>query len=193
MTFEIVMPPIGDGLMAELELISDAWLLEHGGREKGFSLGRFDPQVIRHDPMALVRMEGKVVAFANIWTGGKVEASIDLMRHGADAPRGVMDFLFVELLLWAKGQGYQWFNLGMAPLSGFADHPLAPTWHKIGAQVARRGGRFYGFTGLRAFKEKFDPVWTPRYLAASPTGLASAMVDAARLVARAPPIRPTNR
>lgn len=193
MTFEIVMPPIGDGLMAELELISDAWLLEHGGREKGFSLGRFDPQVIRHDPMALVRMEGKVVAFANICTGGKVEASIDLMRHGADAPRGVMDFLFVELLLWAKGQGYQWFNLGMAPLSGFADHPLAPTWHKIGAQVARRGGRFYGFTGLRAFKEKFDPVWTPRYLAASPTGLASAMVDAARLVARAPPIRPTNR
>ncbi|MGB3315858.1 MAG: phosphatidylglycerol lysyltransferase domain-containing protein, partial [Albidovulum sp.] len=33
------------------------------------------------------------------------------------------------------------------------------------------GEHFYHFEGLRAFKQKFDPVWTPHYLA-SPGGLA---------------------
>ena len=77
-----------------------------------------------------------------------------------------------------------WFNLGLAPLTGLAEHPLAPLWHKFGSQVARRGGRYYGFLGLRTFKAKFDPVWTPRYLAASPLSLAAAILDVTRLVGR---------
>ncbi len=192
LSFEVVRPPQTAALLAELRVISDAWLLEHGGREKGFSLGRFDPAILAADPIALVRLEGRVVGFANIWTGGREEASIDLMRHLPDASHGVMDFLFVELFLWAKAEGFQWFNLGMAPLSGMATHPLAPVWHKIGAQIAQRGSRFYGFAGLRAFKAKFDPVWTPRYLAAPPTALAAAMLDSTRLISRAPPTTLTN-
>lgn len=184
---EVVQPPIADDLMARLKTVSDAWLLDHGGREKGFSLGRFDPAVLRHDPIALVWRDEALVAFANIWTAGGVEASVDLMRHTDDAPRGTMDFLFVELILWAKAQGFAWFNLGMAPLSGLADHRLAPFWHKVGRQIARRGGAYYGFEGLRAFKNKFDPVWTPRYLAAPPSGLAAALIDATRLIGREPP------
>lgn len=192
LSFEVVAPPQSAVLLADLRIISDAWLVGHGGREKGFSLGRFDSHVLAAEPIALVRHEGRVVGFANIWTAGHEEASIDLMRHLPDAPRGVMDFLFVELFLWAKAQGFAWFNLGMAPLSGLAHHPLAPAWHKIGAQIALRGSRFYGFTGLRAFKAKFDPVWTPRYLAAPPTALAAALLDATRLVGRAPPTPLTN-
>ena len=190
--FEVVPAPAGETLMARLREISDAWLLAHGGREKGFSLGRFDPTALAHDPVALVWRGEEIIAFANIWTGGGVEASIDLMRHVDDAPRGTMDFLFVELFLWAKAQGYAWFNLGMAPLSGLADHRLAPFWHKIGRQIAQRGGAYYGFEGLRAFKSKFDPVWTPRYLAAPPSGLAAALLDATRLIGREPPAL-TNR
>jgi phosphatidylglycerol lysyltransferase len=36
--------------------------------------------------------------------------------------------------------------------------------------VFRHGDDFYHFEGLRAFKEKFSPVWTPQYLAC-PGGL----------------------
>jgi phosphatidylglycerol lysyltransferase len=90
--------------------------------------------------------------------------SIDLMRHRAEVPPGTMDFLFLRLILRAKEQGYTFFDLGMAPLSGLAAHRLAPVWHRLGGLVFRRGERFYNFRGLRAFKEKFDPVWEPRYL-----------------------------
>lgn len=187
LSFEVVQPPLAEDLLDLLAPVSDAWLAAHGGREKGFSLGRFDRSVLRRDPVALVRQGERIVAFANIWTGGDAEASIDLMRHVDDAPRGVMDFLFVELILWAKARGFAWFNLGMAPLSGLVDHRLAPFWHKVGRQIARRGGAYYGFEGLQTFKSKFDPVWTPRYLAAPPSGLAPALIDAARLIGREPP------
>jgi len=190
LSFEVIQPPIAGDLLDLLAPVSEAWLAAHGGREKGFSLGRFDRAVLRHDPIAIVRQGERIVAFANIWKGGQIEASIDLMRHVDNAPRGVMDFLFVELILWAKARGFVWFNLGMAPLSGLVDHRLAPFWHKVGRQIARRGGAYYGFEGLRAFKSKFDPVWTPRYLAAPPSGLAPAPIDATRLIGREPPPLP---
>jgi len=36
--------------------------------------------------------------------------------------------------------------------------------------AARFGEHFYNFEGLRRYKDKFDPVWRPKYLAA-PGGL----------------------
>ena len=53
--------------------------------------------------------------------------------------------LFVELLLWGKAEGYTWFNLGMAPLWGLENHPLAPAWHRVGNFVFRHGEHFYNF------------------------------------------------
>jgi phosphatidylglycerol lysyltransferase len=71
----------------------------------------------------------------------------------------------------------------MAPLSGMATHELAPRWHRFGKLLFDRGERFYNFRGLRNFKEKFEPVWEPRYLAA-PGGAAPvlALSDIAALI-----------
>jgi phosphatidylglycerol lysyltransferase len=131
----------------------------------------------------VVRRNGAVVAFANLWRGGQNELSVDLMRYNEAAPKGVIDFMLIECMLWGKAQGIQWFNLGMAPLSGLEEHALAPAWHKIGRMVTRYGEMFYSFEGLRKFKEKFDPVWRPRYLAA-PDGIATAgaLLDVTALI-----------
>ena len=59
----------------------------------------------------------------------------------------------------------------MAPLSGLENRTLAPLWSKAGSLVYRFGEHFYNFQGVRQYKNKFDPVWQPRYLA-SPGGLA---------------------
>lgn len=167
-----------------LKAISDQWLAAKSSREKGFALGRFDPEYLARFPCAMVSVGDRPVAFANIWTGdGHSELSLDMMRYADDAPKGIMDYLFTELFLWGAARGYRWFNLGMAPLSGLETHPLAPLWHRIGTVVFRHGEHFYNFEGLRAFKEKFHPQWRPKYLAVSRgLGLPSALLDVAALI-----------
>ncbi len=162
-----------------LERISDAWLTEKNTHEKGFSLGRFSRDYLRHFDVAIVKKRDAVVAFANLWKGAdNAELSMDLMRYDPTAaPGGVMDYLFIELMLWGREKGYGWFDLGMAPLSGLADRSLAPLWNRLGGFLSRHAGHFYNFEGLRQYKDKFDPVWEPRYLA-SPGGLALPVIIA---------------
>src|SRR5262249_50042208 len=99
--FEIVADPAP--ILPELREISDAWLAEKKTREKGFSLGFFAEEYVRRFPVAVVRREGRIVAFANMWTSGtKEELSVDLMRQHTDAPDAVMDYMFVQLILWGQ-------------------------------------------------------------------------------------------
>ena len=170
-------------LMPRLREVSDAWLADKRG-EKGFSLGYFNENYLRRFDCAVVERAGRIVAFANLWRAGAFwELSVDLMRYGDAAPKSVIDFLLVECMAWGRSEGYRWFNLGMAPLSGLEDHPLAPAWHKLGRLVHRYGEEFYHFEGLRKFKEKFEPIWRPRYLAA-PGGfaMAGALLDVTNLI-----------
>lgn len=171
-SFEVLPAAELPGVLPDLRRISDAWLKDKKTREKGFSLGCFNVDYLQHFPLALVRQQGEIVAFANLWTGAELqELSLDLMRYHPQAPSGVMDYLFISLLLWGQEQGYRSFDLGMAPLSGLENRPFAPLWNRIGAVIFRHGEHFYNFAGLRKYKDKFDPVWEPRYLAC-PGGLA---------------------
>ena len=169
----------------QLRRVSNDWLEEKAGGEKGFSLGFFDPGYLARFPVGLVERDGHVVAFANLWPGSsKEEIAIDLMRYHRDAPKNVMEALFVHLIKWSKEQGYRWLDLGMAPMSGFEQSPVAPLWMRLGVFLYEHGEPLYNFQGLRAYKDKFDPVWDPRYLA-YPGGLklARILADVSALVA----------
>jgi phosphatidylglycerol lysyltransferase len=184
-TFEVITPEQVVQLMPTLQKISDSWLASKSTGEKRFSVGSFSPEYLRNFPMAIVRSDGNPTAFANLWASGtKEELSVDLMRFGNDAPRGAMDYLFIELMKWGRAQGYQWFNLGMAPLAGLERHPLAPAWHRVGNFVFRHGEHFYNFEGLRRYKTKFEPVWEPKYLVArGGLALPRVLVDVSVLIA----------
>lgn len=183
-TFEIVPRTRIAEILPDLTRISDHWLAAKRHREKGFSLGRFDTGYIRRFDCAVVRVEGRIVAFANIWaTPGKEELSVDLMRHDDAAPSGTMDFLFANLMLWGRDQGYARFTLGLAPLSGIEARRLSPVWAKAASLLFQRGERLYGFRGLRAYKSKFVPRWEPRYIAGPQgMGIIRGLRDLQRLV-----------
>jgi phosphatidylglycerol lysyltransferase len=167
LSFEVVPREEVPALLPELRAISDAWMGGKATREKGFSLGFFSERYLCEGPLALARLRGRPVAFANLWAPAeKEELSLDLMRHLPDAPRGTMDFLFAKVMAWGSAQGYRRFSLGMAPFSGLPERALSPLWARLGARLFRHGEHFYNFRGVRQYKEKFHPEWAPRYLAA---------------------------
>ncbi len=172
--------------LGELRTISDEWLSEKNVGEKGFSLGYFDEGYVSSTPCAVLEKDGRIFAFANLWLGGsREELTVDLMRYATGTPNGVMDYLFTSLMLWGKQNGYRWFSLGMAPLAGLEDYAPGSLWAAAGRLVYRYGEHFYNFEGLRRYKNKFGPVWTPRYLACSTAWqLPQALADVTALVGR---------
>ncbi len=128
-TFRILAPGEVAAVLPRLREISDQWLASKKSREKAFSLGNFDERYLSRFPCAVVFLGGEIVAFANLWIGAGGEISVDLMRHVHPPLHGLMDFLFVETLLWAKAQGFATFDLGMAPLSGLEDQRHGHLWN----------------------------------------------------------------
>ena len=183
-TFSVIPASDVAPLVAELKEISDEWLSRKRTNEKGFSLGFFSEDYITRLPVAVVKKGSTILGFANVLpTTDKSELSIDLMRYRNNSPNGLMDFLFLNLLMWGQEQGYKEFSLGMAPLSGLSSHKLAPLWNKLGGYVFKYGEHFYNFEGLEKYKNKYSPTWHPKYLAHS-SGLLLPMVlgDIASLI-----------
>ncbi|MEE1880677.1 bifunctional lysylphosphatidylglycerol flippase/synthetase MprF [Pseudomonas soli] len=175
----------GHAPLEALKEISDAWLSGKNVREKGFSLGRFSPEYLQHFRIALIRFQGRPVAFANLLeTHSNELASLDLMRAHPEAPKLTMEFMMVGLILHYKSHDYGRFSLGMVPLSGLQPRRGAPLTQRLGSMVFQRGEQLYNFQGLRRFKDKFQPDWEPRYMAV-PAGLDPlvALADTAALIA----------
>lgn len=188
LVFEIIPRDQVPQIMPQLRSVSDQWLEEKQGSEKGFSLGYFDEENLKRFDCAVMKKDGEIVAFANLWRGGGLEeASVDLMRFKSGVSKVLMDALFIHVMLTMKEEGFRWFNLGSAPLSGLSSHPLASSWNKLGSILFRRGGVFYSFEGIRAFKSKYNPVWVPLYIAC-PGGLAlpQILMDLTSLISGGP-------
>ncbi len=182
---KVAEPPHSADFLAELRKISNAWLADKKVREKGFSVGRFSESYLQRGPVAIVEKDGQIVAFANILkTETNKQVSIDLMRHLPDEAEGMMEYLFIEIMEHYRAKGVEEFNLGIAPLSGLTAKHGTRVWNRFGVMLFRHGGAFYNFEGLRAFKQKFAPVWRPRYLAV-PGSLPplAALKDVAILIA----------
>lgn len=165
-SFEMVYPPYSDEFLKKLQSISVQWL--NGRKEDKFSIGWFQKEYLNKSSIGVIKdQQDEIIAFASTvpYYDGKETISIDLMRFKKDSPNGMMDLLFLHLILWAKEEGYKNFSLGMAPLAnvGVADH--CHTGEKFAKFIFNYGNHWYNFKGLRYFKGKFDPDWNPRFLA----------------------------
>jgi phosphatidylglycerol lysyltransferase len=170
--FEIVAGDDLRSLLPELRQVSDDWLADKHMVEKRFSVGRFDENYLMRFPCALVRDDaGRVAGFANLLEGPRgEELSVDLMRYSGRREqtgglRGVMDYLFLNLMLHGRERGFARFSLGMAPLAAVGQERWARPVERLAHFFSRHGEHWYNYQGLRLYKEKFDPTWEPRYMA----------------------------
>ncbi len=161
--FEIVEPPFADDFYDQIKEVSADWL--GSKKEMGYSLGGLDDFYIKRHPIAVLRSKDRIEGFANFLPiPNSKKFTIDLMRFRKDSPNGVMDALFINLMLWAKDQGYEEFILGMAPLANVGGYKYSRYKENILKYVYDFGEKVYGFKGLKSYKEKFNPRWESRYL-----------------------------
>ena len=122
-------------------------------RERGFSMGRFDPDYLTQQTVFLAHREGSLLAFVSFHRG-RSEWTLDLMRHRTDIPDGTMHALLIAAIAAARSSDISNLNLSSVPDADML----------FGAVLVKKS------EGLRRFKASFDPDWRPRY-AAAPTKL----------------------
>ncbi|QYD70669.1 bifunctional lysylphosphatidylglycerol flippase/synthetase MprF [Paraburkholderia edwinii] len=167
-SIDVIEPACVPDALPGLREISDAWLASRVAREKSFSVAAFTAGYLAAQSVMLLRQHGKPLAFVTFMTTDlNTEATVGVMRHLPGASPYAMEYLFTQLALHLKSAGFSSLSLGVAPLSGMRPTPLASPLHRGAALAWRFGGWFYNFRGLRSFKDKFQPRWEPRYLAAS--------------------------
>ncbi|BAZ66922.1 hypothetical protein NIES4106_16750 [Fischerella sp. NIES-4106] len=159
-------PPIADHLLRQLKTVSDEWLQMVQGSEKRFSLGWFDEAYLKESEISVVQSShGEIIAFANIVSEYQLnEITNDLMRHRKSIENGTMDFLFISMFQHYKEQGYDSFNMGLSALAGVGETHESRRLEKALHYLYQHLERFYNFQGLHAYKDKFHPIWQPRYL-----------------------------
>jgi phosphatidylglycerol lysyltransferase len=159
-------PPLPEEALLQVKEVSDEWLQIPGRRERGFTLGMFEPNYVRSTPLfTAVDADHKILAFVNkVPSYRKGETTIDLMRHRINAPNGVMDYLLVRLFLHEKERGFQRFNLGMAPMAGFQEKEEASPAERAVHHFFQYLNFLFSYKGLRQYKAKFANFWEPRYL-----------------------------
>jgi phosphatidylglycerol lysyltransferase len=166
-TFDVIPAGGVEPHLKELRDVSESWLSKHKAREKGFSTGFFHADYLKRAPLAVIRKEGKIMVFANLLQGhGKEEVSVDLLRSVEEATKPLEDHLILEIMLWAKEKGIHWFDLGPAGLLDIGESPLAPFEIQM-TEILSPYVRVSNLMEIRKDKERFDPEWSPKYLASS--------------------------
>jgi lysyl-tRNA synthetase, class II len=164
-TFRVVSADeVAPAVRAELEEVSAAW--RGSGAERGFSMA-IDALDVAGTVLALaVDADGRVGGFLHLAPsppGGGW--SLSTMRRRPHAPNGLMEFLVVETLAWAREKGATELSLNFCALTDFLALERATTPLR---RLVRRGlllaDNAFQLERLYSFNRKFFPEWRRRYI-----------------------------
>jgi phosphatidylglycerol lysyltransferase len=164
---EVLQPPIPDLTLTAIRAVSDEWLTSTRSGERQFSLAWFDDDYLISSSLILLRdPRSAIFAFANLnLEYQRKEVSFDLVRHTRYLPGGTMEFLVVSMIQWAQAEGYDTFNLGLSALAGVGETPGDPSMERVLHYAYDHVSLLHNFRGQYEFKQRFNPTWSPRYLA----------------------------
>jgi phosphatidylglycerol lysyltransferase len=128
---------------------------------------------------------GTMVAFVNeVPSYRSGEAYFDLMRYIPGSHWGTMDYLFAQMMLILKNEGYRTSNFAVAPFVGISNRPDATLAEKAVNQIFERLDWFLHSKGLRQYKLKFEPQWKDVFVAyqGGPMGLLRVALNVNRIL-----------
>jgi lysyl-tRNA synthetase class 2 len=151
-------------LRAQLDEVSEAW---RGNRaERGFSMA-MDDLYASGTTFAIAESDSGVVGgflhLAPSPAGGGW--SLSTMRRLPGTPNGLMEYLVVETLAWAKEHEVTEVSLNFCALTDFVapDRTLTAP-RRIVRRVLLAADSVFQLERLHSFSRKFHPHWRPRYL-----------------------------
>ena len=173
-TFEILSPPHHQAILSRFNGISKEWLSKGNRSERGFALGYYSDEYMQLCDVAVARdAAGTIQGFLNIipapWD--RQEVTYDMIRSSDEALGNIVDYLIINTMDELIIKGYSRFNMGLSPLSGLENEEddldqtnTSNLVEGILKLVYQRGGAFFSFSGLRKFKEKYQPDWQDKYV-----------------------------
>ncbi len=161
--------------LPDLSALAAAWAAHHGGAERGFSMGRFDPAYVARQQVWIARRGDRPVGFVTFHAGA-AERTLDLVRIAPDAPDGTGHALVAAAIRSAAADGIPRLSLAGLP------HP------RLAARLERLRLPAPG-AGLAQFKRAFAPDWETLWIAAPGwPALALAAAEIARAVHNPDPL-----
>jgi lysyl-tRNA synthetase class 2 len=156
----VLEPRDVDGpLRAQIEEVSAEW--RAGARERGFSMAM--DALFRYPESAIVVAEdadGRVGGFLQLVPSPATRGySLATMRRRLDTPNGLMEFLIVEALAWAKERDVSELSLNFALFGRTLRRERG-----LLRWLLLRADRIFQIERLHSFNRKFFPEWRPRYL-----------------------------
>ena len=148
-------------LRDELERVSAAW--RGSNVERGFSMAMDDQFREPETFFAIAERDGTVGGFLHLVPSGR-GFSLGAMRRSRDTPNGLMEYLIVELLGWARDRDAEEISLNFCVFADLLAETPRNRLDAVARSFLRVGDRLFQLERLLVFSRKFTPEWRPRYL-----------------------------
>ena len=145
---------------AELERVSDVW--RGTNVERGFSMAMDDPFREPETLFAVARCGSRVGGFLHLVPSGR-GYSLGAMRRDPATPNGLMEYLIVRTLEWARTHGAGEISLNFCVFADLLAEPRGGL-ERTARKLLLVGDRVFQLERLLVFSRKFSPEWRPRYL-----------------------------
>jgi lysyl-tRNA synthetase class 2 len=148
-------------LREELERVSTAW--RGSNVERGFSMA-MDDQFREPETFFAIAEQGSTVGgFLHVVPSGR-GFSLGAMRRSRDTPNGLMEYLIVQLLGWARVRDAEEISLNFCVFADLLVQTPRNRLESLARALLRVGDRLFQLERLLVFSRKFAPEWRPRYL-----------------------------
>ncbi|MDR1696539.1 MAG: phosphatidylglycerol lysyltransferase domain-containing protein [Endomicrobium sp.] len=146
--------------------INGKWEKECGYVQRNFIPGKYDESYMKDMDFGILKKDGEVRAFSVFAAAkSKYEISSEVIRS-AGCGEDVFIYVVFNNVLWAKENGYKWFDLGFSYVESEDTNSAVV---KQFAKMFMFAEHFdYDIKALKDFKGKFSPVWRDKYIAIRP-------------------------
>jgi phosphatidylglycerol lysyltransferase len=150
----------------EFAEINKHWVEDKHYFEMNFIPGKYDESYMQYMDFSVLEKDGNVYAFSIFSkTNNKHEISSSIVRY-MKSEYDLFSYIIFKNIIYAKNNGYKWFNLGLAYFNKADNSGEAAKYFSKMFMFAEHFK--YDVASLRDFKDKFSPVWRNKYVAIHP-------------------------